>query len=69
MTATNEVATWASFLVVGADQTRGQLHSTRPTADSVWSTSYKTERMVLGGWGSVNLDHLFTRHLPKFGCS
>ena len=23
--------------------------------------------MVLGGWGSVNLSHLFTLHPPKFG--
>jgi len=23
---------------------------------------YTTERVVLGGWGSVDLSHLFTRH-------
>jgi len=28
--------------------------------------SYKTERVVLGGRGSVNLSHLFTLHPPKF---
>ena len=28
--------------------------------DSVWSVSYKTERIVLGGWESVNLIHLLT---------
>ena len=42
---------------------QGQLHSTRTPADSVWSPSYKTEQMFLGGWGSV------TRHPLKFGCS
>ena len=32
----------------------------------MWRTSYTTERMALGAWGSVNLSHLFTRHQPKF---
>ena len=48
-----------------ADYARSQLHSAR--APAVRSTSYKTEWMVLRGWRSVNLSHLFAFHPPKIG--
>ena len=60
----NEAAGWAAEV----DYAQSQLHSPRAPADSVWSTCYKTEWMVLGCWGSVNLGHLFTRPPLKFGC-
>jgi len=50
-----------------ADNAQGQLHSSRASSDSVWSTSYKTERMVQGAWGSVNLSHLFTSFTHQKG--
>ena len=39
------------ILVMGPDHTQAHLHSTRAPTDSVWSTSYKIERMVVGGCG------------------
>ena len=36
--------------IVEAGHAQGQLHFTRVPADSVWSTSYKTEWMVLRGY-------------------
>ena len=48
-TAANEVGAWDGSLVVRA------MHSRIP-ADSVRSMTHKTERMVLGGWGSVRLN-------------
>jgi len=50
--------------IVEVDYALDQLHSSSAPIDSVWSTSYKTERTVLGGW-SVNLSHLFTRRRPS----
>ena len=39
---------------------RANSSSTRALADSVWSTIYKTDQMVLGDWGQST--HLFTHH-------
>jgi len=49
--------------MVQADYAQSQFNSFRAPTDSVWSTSYKTERMVLGGWESINLSH-FVYMLP-----
>jgi len=36
---------------VEADYAQDQVHFTKTLADLVWSASYKTEQMALGGWG------------------
>jgi len=64
---------WSCWLgrvgIVEVDYAHGQLHSCGAPVNSVWTISYKAERMVMGGWESVNLSHLFTRDMPKFGRS
>ena len=36
-----------------------------PPTNSAWNMRYKTEHMVQGGWGSINLGHLLTFHPPR----
>ena len=49
-----------SLGIVETDYAQGQFHSTKTPTDSVWSTSYKTERLVLGNLGGQSTYAVYT---------